>query len=99
MAVNNCSKPKGESGSGKTETCKHIVEHLLNRTKKFEICLNEKIQEVNPVLEAFGNAKTRINDNSSRFGKFLDIHFQEDGSVIGGKCQKKSIRAHRAVYR
>ncbi len=75
----------GESGSGKTETCKYLVQHLLNRTKPFEVYLNSKIQEVNPLLESFGNAKTRINDNSSRFGKYLEIYFEQDGTVVGGK--------------
>ena len=80
-----CILISGESGSGKTETCKYLVQHLLNRTKPFELCLNAKIQQVNPLLEAFGNAKTRINDNSSRFGKYLEIYFEQDGTVVGGK--------------
>ncbi len=100
----------GESGSGKTETCKFLVEHLLNRTKQFEVSLNSKIEQVcrmnfinfikicifffffqvNPILEAFGNAKTRINDNSSRFGKYLEIYFEEDGTVVGGKTIEKN---------
>lgn len=79
-----CILISGESGSGKTETCKYLVQHLLNRTKPFEFHLNAKIQEVNPLLEAFGNAKTRINDNSSRFGKYLEIYFEQDGTVVGG---------------
>ncbi len=79
-----CILISGESGSGKTETCKYLVQHLLNRTKPFELCLNAKIQEVNPLLEVFGNAKTRINDNSSRFGKYLEIYFEQDGTVVGG---------------
>lgn len=93
-----CILISGESGSGKTETCKLLVEHLLNRTKQFEVCLNLKIEQVNPILEAFGNAKTRINDNSSRFGKYLELYFVEDGSVVGAKFKEYLLEKSRVVY-
>lgn len=93
-----CILISGESGSGKTETCKYLVQHLLNRTKPFEICLNTKIEEVNHILEAFGNAKTRINDNSSRFGKYLEIYFEQDGTVIGAKFKEYLLEKSRVVY-
>lgn len=80
-----CILISGESGSGKTETCKYVVQYLLNRSKQFEHCLNAKIQQVNPLLELFGNAKTQINHNSSRFGKFLEIYFEENGTIVGGE--------------
>jgi myosin heavy subunit len=60
--------------------------------------LNAKIQEVNPLLEAFGNAKTRINDNSSRFGKYLEIYFEQDGTVIGAKFKEYLLEKSRVVY-
>jgi myosin-3 len=47
--------------------------------------LEERILQVNPLMEAFGNAKTVINDNSSRFGKYLEMFFTENGTVTGGK--------------
>ncbi len=47
--------------------------------------LEEKILQVNPLVEAFGNAKTVINDNSSRFGKYLEMTFTSNGKVTGGK--------------
>ena len=95
---NQCILISGESGSGKTETCKYLVQHLLNRTKPFEVYLNSKIQEVNPLLEAFGNAKTRINDNSSRFGKYLEIYFEQDGSVVGAKFKEYLLEKSRVAF-
>ena len=93
-----CILISGESGSGKTETCKYLVQHLLSRTRPLELCLNAKIQEVNPPLEAFGNAKTRINDNSSRFGKYLEIYFEQDGTVVGAKFKEYLLEKSRVVY-
>jgi myosin III len=93
-----CILISGESGSGKTETCKYLVEHLLNRKKIYEFSLNDKIQEVNPLLEAFGNAKTRINDNSSRFGKYLEIYFEKDGTVVGAKFKEYLLEKSRVIY-
>ena len=55
--------------------------------------------QVNPLLEAFGNAQTVMNDNSSRFGKYLEIHFNEDGSVSGGKLHSEtSQRLFKLVW-
>ena len=93
-----CILISGESGSGKTETCKYLVQHLLNRTKPFEVYLNSKIEEVNPLLEAFGNAKTRINDNSSRFGKYLEIYFEQDGTVVGAKFKEYLLEKSRVAF-
>ncbi len=93
-----CLLISGESGSGKTETCKYLVQHLLNRTKPFEVYLNAKIQEVNPLLEAFGNAKTRINDNSSRFGKYLEIYFEQDGTVVGARFKEYLLEKSRVAF-
>ena len=47
--------------------------------------LEEKILQVNPLMEALGNAQTVINDNSSRFGKYLELHFTPNGALTGGK--------------
>ena len=60
--------------------------------------LEEKILQVNPLMEAFGNAKTGINDNSSRFGKYLDIIFTKTGKVIGAKLSVYLLEQSRVVF-
>ncbi|CAD5206425.1 unnamed protein product [Bursaphelenchus okinawaensis] len=75
----------GESGAGKTESQKCILKYLCeNWCAPGSKSLEEHVLETNPILEAFGNAKTLRNNNSSRFGKFIEIHFQENGMVAGG---------------
>ena len=58
---------------------------------------------MNPLLEAFGNAQTRINDNSSRFGKYLEIYFEQDGTVVGAKFKEylleKAFNADFAIVK
>eukprot|EP00049_Salpingoeca_infusionum_P009500 m.160394 g.160394 ORF g.160394 m.160394 type:complete len:1146 (-) comp14350_c0_seq4:619-4056(-) len=65
----------GESGAGKTETTKHIVSHLMYLCKAGNTELETNIARLNPLLEAFGNASTAMNNNSSRFGKYLQLRF------------------------
>ena len=74
----------GESGAGKTETNKHLMTYLAWRSKSETVGndLSTAILQANPVLEAFGNAKTSRNNNSSRFGKFTKIHFDKHGGVV-----------------
>jgi len=70
----------GESGAGKTETAKLFVKQLIHVSAGSEIeGLHTKLVQVNPVLEAFGNAQTLMNDNSSRFGKFTEVIFTPAG--------------------
>lgn len=88
---NQCCVISGESGAGKTETCKLFMKQLLAvaNSRSGEIrknALDEDILSMNPLLEAFGNAKTAMNANSSRFGKFLEINFDKQL-----RCQGASI--------
>ncbi|XP_078484036.1 unconventional myosin-Ic isoform X1 [Ciona intestinalis] len=85
-ASDQCILISGESGSGKTEASKYILQYL-------SVCSasNDKVEHIkgrllqsNPILEAFGNAKTHRNDNSSRFGKYMDIEFDHKGAPVGG---------------
>ncbi|CAL5430157.1 unnamed protein product [Camellia sinensis] len=75
----------GESGAGKTETAKIAMQYLaaLGGGSGIEY----EILKTNPILEAFGNAKTSRNDNSSRFGKLIEIHFSETGKISGAMIQ------------
>uniref|UniRef100_A0A665VKF4 Unconventional myosin-VI n=1 Tax=Echeneis naucrates TaxID=173247 RepID=A0A665VKF4_ECHNA len=71
----------GESGAGKTENTKFIPDHLSCPPG---VGSDLHFPAANPLLEAFGNAKTVRNNNSSRFGKFVEIHFNEKNAVVGG---------------
>ena len=80
----------GESGAGKTETTKHLMRYLAWRSEAQSSkaagklgALADAILSTNPLLEAFGNAKTVRNNNSSRFGKHFDIQFSESGAILG----------------
>ncbi|VDN30263.1 unnamed protein product [Cylicostephanus goldi] len=74
----------GESGAGKTESQKAILRYLCENWGSTAGPIQQRILETNPILEAFGNAKTLRNNNSSRFGKFVEIHFGSDDKVAGG---------------
>ncbi|XP_044141494.1 unconventional myosin-XVI [Bufo gargarizans] len=79
-----CFILSGESGSGKTEACRHIVKHLTLRCSSKKNSLHSKIKHVNTILEAFGHARTTLNNSSSRFIKFLELHFCEKTSTLLG---------------
>ncbi|CAH2223536.1 unconventional myosin-XVI isoform X2 [Pelobates cultripes] len=81
-----CFILSGESGSGKTEACKHIVKHLALRNGLSKNSFHSKLKHVNNILEAFGHAKTTLNNSSSRFIKFLELQYSErKQALIGGK--------------
>ncbi|KAI1292215.1 Unconventional myosin-XV [Halotydeus destructor] len=86
----------GESGSGKTETTKLIMQYLAAVNKSASNIVTEQILEAAPMLESFGNAKTVKNNNSSRFGKYLEIHFK-DGLVTGAKTTEYLLEKSRIV--
>jgi len=94
----------GESGAGKTETTKHLMRYLAWRSER--VCgkavgklgeLANAILSTNPLLEAFGNAKTVRNNNSSRFGKMMRLHFEQNGSVSGAVIKTYLLEKSRAV--
>ncbi|MEE6470717.1 hypothetical protein FKM82_009041 [Ascaphus truei] len=79
-----CFILSGESGSGKTEACKHIVKHLTFRCGSRKNALDSKIKHVNCMLEAFGHAKTTLNHSSSRFIKLIELQFCERKATLSG---------------
>ncbi|KAF6082177.1 myosin IH [Phyllostomus discolor] len=90
----------GESGAGKTEASKKILQYFAMTcpmTDSLEI-VRDRLLLSNPVLEAFGNAKTLRNDNSSRFGKYMDIQFDFKGIPIGGHVISYLIEKSRVVH-
>ena len=87
------------SGAGKTGAIKHLMYYLAYRSKAgggIET-LAEAILQSNPVLEAFGNAKTSRNNNSSRFGKFIKILIDKKGNIVGAKMNKYLLEKSRIV--
>merc|ERR1711976_821976 len=79
----------GESGAGKTENTKKVISYLAmvaaspKKSSAKKVSLEDQIVATNPILESYGNAKTSRNDNSSRFGKFIRIHFTTSGKLCG----------------
>ncbi|KAL1135171.1 hypothetical protein V6Z11_A12G156300, partial [Gossypium hirsutum] len=93
--VNQSIIISGESGAGKTETAKIAMQYLA--ALGGGIGIEYEILKTNPILEAFGNAKTLRNDNSSRFGKLIEIHFSETGKISGAKIQTFLLEKSRVV--
>ncbi|XP_041779730.1 myosin heavy chain, muscle isoform X13 [Anopheles merus] len=95
----------GESGAGKTENTKKVIAYFAtigasgkkdeNAEKKGS--LEDQVVQTNPVLEAFGNAKTVRNDNSSRFGKFIRIHFTGSGKLAGADIETYLLEKARVI--
>ncbi|XP_046681396.1 LOW QUALITY PROTEIN: unconventional myosin IC-like [Homalodisca vitripennis] len=95
-----CILISGESGSGKTEASKKVLQFIaeVSRHKGQVEVVKDKLLQSNPVLEAFGNAKTNRNDNSSRFGKYMDIAFNFLGEPVGGNILNYLLEKSRVVH-
>ncbi|VDK47245.1 unnamed protein product, partial [Cylicostephanus goldi] len=97
----------GESGAGKTENTKKVIAYFANvgatqqgvaaEPGKKKVTLEDQIVQTNPVLEAFGNAKTVRNNNSSRFGKFIRIHFNKSGRLASCDIEHYLLEKSRVI--
>jgi len=94
----------GESGAGKTENTKKVIAYFANVAASAakgadvkKVSLEDQIVQTNPILESFGNAKTTRNDNSSRFGKFIRIHFGSTGKLAGADIESYLLEKARVI--
>ncbi|XP_032822384.2 unconventional myosin-IXa isoform X3 [Petromyzon marinus] len=96
--TNQCIVISGESGSGKTQSTNFLIHHLTALSQKgYASGVEQTILGAGPVLEAFGNAKTAHNNNSSRFGKFIQVNYWENGIVRGAVVEKYLLEKSRLV--
>lgn len=101
-SIINSNLYRGESGAGKTETTKKILTYFCQvAVRDSEIkkaTLTEKIVSINQILEAYGNAKTSRNDNSSRFGKFIRMHFDTNSKFAGVNIETYLLEKSRITF-
>ncbi|ORC88651.1 myosin heavy chain MYA2-related [Trypanosoma theileri] len=103
--ANQCILVSGESGAGKTEATKIVMKYLAQvsckqgteEEKKKGLLVGSKLNACSPILECFGNARTVRNDNSSRFGKFMKVKFNEKGQLVGAETTKYLLEKSRIV--
>ncbi|RHZ59360.1 hypothetical protein Glove_364g12 [Diversispora epigaea] len=93
----------GESGAGKTENTKKVIQYIAaiasDSSKKKNLGkLEQQILQANPILESFGNAQTIRNNNSSRFGKFIRIEFNSTGQIAGANVERYLLEKSRVTY-
>ena len=88
----------GESGAGKTEATKKCLQFFAQVAAGGEAGMDQKLLAANPILEAFGNAKTVRNNNSSRFGKWMEVQFSRSGGIIGCRIVNYLLEKSRIVH-
>ncbi|CAO3692449.1 unnamed protein product [Rhizopus stolonifer] len=107
--VNQTIVVSGESGAGKTVSAKYIMRYFATADDQEGIGkkqkegggmteVEEQILATNPIMEAFGNAKTTRNDNSSRFGKYIEIQFDDGANIVGAKIRTYLLERSRLIY-
>lgn len=97
---NQCVIISGESGAGKTEAAKRIMQYISTVSGGSDSSIQQTkdmVLATNPLLESFGNAKTLRNNNSSRFGKYLELEFNAQGEPIGAKITNYLLEKSRVV--
>ncbi len=102
--VNQSLLVSGESGAGKTETTKIVMRFIASvaRSSSAQVsagpAMHERVLQSNPILEAFGNAKTMRNENSSRFGKFIELQHDDAGVLVGARISHYLLEKVRLVH-
>jgi myosin I len=97
---NQCVIISGESGAGKTEAAKRIMQYIANVSGGTDSSIQatkDMVLATNPLLESFGNAKTLRNNNSSRFGKYLELQFNKQGEPVGANITNYLLEKSRVV--